>query len=61
LHFDIKRRLPSHEQANQVIDAPRIKGVALTGSVEAGRSIAARADKGPRRRRRNWAAATRSS
>ena len=35
----------SHEQANQVIDDPRIKGVALTGSVEAGRSIAARAGK----------------
>ena len=35
--------LISHEQANQVIDDPRIKGVALTGSVEAGRSIAARA------------------
>ena len=33
----------SHEQANQVIDDPRIKGVALTGSVAAGRSIAARA------------------
>ena len=38
--------LISHEQANQVIDDPRIKGVALTGSVEAGRSIAARAGKG---------------
>ncbi len=37
--------LISHEQANQVIDDPRIKGVALTGSVEAGRSIAARAGK----------------
>ena len=34
-----------HEQANQVIDDPRIKGVALTGSVGAGRSIAARAGK----------------
>ena len=37
--------LISHEQANQVIDDPRVKGVALTGSVEAGRSIAARAGK----------------
>ena len=37
--------LISHEQANQVIDDPRIKGVALTGSVEAGRSIASRAGK----------------
>src|SRR5471030_678144 len=35
--------LISHDQANHVIDDPRIKGVALTGSVEAGRSIAARA------------------
>jgi len=35
--------LISHEQSNRVIDDPRIKGVALTGSVEAGRSIAARA------------------
>ncbi|MFM9925163.1 NAD-dependent succinate-semialdehyde dehydrogenase [Variovorax sp. H27-G14] len=35
--------LISHEQSNIVIDDPRIKGVALTGSVAAGRSIAARA------------------
>ena len=35
--------LISHEQSNTVIDDPRIKGVALTGSVEAGRTIAARA------------------
>ena len=35
--------LISHEQSDRVIDDPRIKGVALTGSVEAGRSIAARA------------------
>ncbi len=35
--------LISHEQCNTVIDDPRIKGVALTGSVEAGRSVAARA------------------
>ena len=35
--------LISHEQCNQVIDDPRIKGVALTGSVEAGRQVAARA------------------
>jgi succinate-semialdehyde dehydrogenase/glutarate-semialdehyde dehydrogenase len=33
----------SHEQSDTVIDDPRIKGVALTGSVAAGRSIAARA------------------
>ncbi|MFM9428594.1 succinate-semialdehyde dehydrogenase/glutarate-semialdehyde dehydrogenase [Variovorax sp. GrIS 2.14] len=37
--------LISHEQSDQVIDDPRIKGVALTGSVAAGRSIAARAGK----------------
>ncbi len=37
--------LISHEQSNRVIDDPRIKGVALTGSVAAGRSIAARAGK----------------
>jgi succinate-semialdehyde dehydrogenase/glutarate-semialdehyde dehydrogenase len=37
--------LISHEQSNTVIDDPRIKGVALTGSVAAGRSIAARAGK----------------
>lgn len=35
--------LISHEQCDQVIDDPRIKGVALTGSVDAGRSVAARA------------------
>jgi len=33
----------SYEQAERVIDDPRTKGVALTGSVPAGRSIAARA------------------
>jgi succinate-semialdehyde dehydrogenase / glutarate-semialdehyde dehydrogenase len=33
----------SHEQSDRVVDDPRIKGVALTGSVAAGRSIAARA------------------
>src|SRR5580700_1642404 len=37
--------LISHEQSEAVIDDPRIKGVALTGSVAAGRSIAARAGK----------------
>jgi succinate-semialdehyde dehydrogenase/glutarate-semialdehyde dehydrogenase len=37
--------LISHEQADRVVDDPRIKGVALTGSVAAGRSIAARAGK----------------
>jgi succinate-semialdehyde dehydrogenase/glutarate-semialdehyde dehydrogenase len=35
--------LISHEQSDHVVDDPRIKGVALTGSVAAGRSIAARA------------------
>jgi succinate-semialdehyde dehydrogenase/glutarate-semialdehyde dehydrogenase len=35
--------LISHDQADRVVDDPRIKGVALTGSVAAGRSIAARA------------------
>ena len=35
--------LISHNQVNRVIDDPRIKGVALTGGVEAARSIAARA------------------
>jgi succinate-semialdehyde dehydrogenase/glutarate-semialdehyde dehydrogenase len=35
--------LISHAQSDQVIDDPRIKGVALTGSVAAGRHIAARA------------------
>ena len=33
----------SHDQANTVIDDRRVKGVALTGSTEAGRSVAARA------------------
>ena len=35
--------LISHEQCDRVIDDPRIKGVALTGSVAAGREVAARA------------------
>jgi succinate-semialdehyde dehydrogenase/glutarate-semialdehyde dehydrogenase len=35
--------LISYEQVNRVIDDPRIKGVALTGSVEAGKLVAARA------------------
>lgn len=33
----------SHEQSTKVIDDPRVKGVALTGSVAAGRIVAARA------------------
>ena len=37
--------LISHKQSDRVIDDPRIKGVALTGSVAAGQSIAARAGK----------------
>ena len=35
--------LISYEQADRVIDDPRVQGVALTGSVGAGRSVAARA------------------
>ena len=35
--------LISHEQSNAIIGDPRIKGVALTGSVEAGQLVAARA------------------
>ena len=35
--------LISHDQCDDVVDDPRIKGVALTGSVAAGRSVAARA------------------
>jgi succinate-semialdehyde dehydrogenase/glutarate-semialdehyde dehydrogenase len=37
--------LISHDQCDRVIDDPRVKGVALTGSVAAGRSVAARAGK----------------
>lgn len=37
--------LITHEQSDQVVDDPRIKGVALTGSVAAGRSLASRAGK----------------
>jgi len=37
--------LITHEQSEIVIDDPRIKGVALTGSVAAGRNVAARAGK----------------
>ncbi len=33
----------SHDQVNKVIDDARVKGVALTGSVEAGKAVAARA------------------
>jgi succinate-semialdehyde dehydrogenase/glutarate-semialdehyde dehydrogenase len=35
--------LISHAQSDRIIDDPRIKGVALTGSVAAGKSVAARA------------------
>jgi succinate-semialdehyde dehydrogenase/glutarate-semialdehyde dehydrogenase len=35
--------LISHEQSERLVDDPRIKGVALTGSVAAGRTIASRA------------------
>ena len=37
--------LISHKQSNQLIDDRRVKGVALTGSVAAGRTIAAEAGK----------------
>src|SRR5664280_3511880 len=37
--------LISHDQVNQVIDDPRIKGVALTGGVEAAKGVAGRAGK----------------
>jgi succinate-semialdehyde dehydrogenase/glutarate-semialdehyde dehydrogenase len=37
--------LISHDQSDDVVDDPRVKGVALTGSVAAGRSIASRAGK----------------
>jgi succinate-semialdehyde dehydrogenase/glutarate-semialdehyde dehydrogenase len=37
--------LISHDQSDHIIDDPRIKGLALTGSVAAGRSLAARAGK----------------
>ena len=37
--------LISHAQSDKLVEDPRIKGVALTGSVEAGRSLAARAGK----------------
>ncbi|MCE9576247.1 MAG: aldehyde dehydrogenase family protein, partial [Deltaproteobacteria bacterium] len=33
----------SYDQVNRVIDDPRIRGIALTGSAEAGREVAARA------------------
>ncbi len=35
----------SHEQSDRVVDDPRIKGIALTGSVAAGQQVAARAGK----------------
>ena len=35
--------LVSYDQSDRIIDDPRIKGVALTGSVDAGRRVAARA------------------
>jgi succinate-semialdehyde dehydrogenase/glutarate-semialdehyde dehydrogenase len=35
--------LISHDQSDRVVDDPRVKGVALTGSVAAGQSIAAKA------------------
>ena len=38
--------LITHDQVGRVIDDPRIKGVALTGSVDAGKIVAARAGHG---------------
>ena len=35
----------SYDQVNRVIDGPRIKGVALTGSVDAGKRVAEQAGK----------------
>lgn len=35
--------LASYDQVNRIIDDPRVKGVALTGSADAGKSVAARA------------------
>ncbi len=35
----------THDQVNRLIDDPKIRGVAVTGSVEAGRSVAERAGK----------------
>src|SRR6202789_112684 len=35
----------SHEQSDQVVDDPRVKGVCLTGSVASGQAVAARAGK----------------
>jgi succinate-semialdehyde dehydrogenase/glutarate-semialdehyde dehydrogenase len=37
--------LISHEQSNRIIDDPRIRGVALTGSLAAGQIVSARAGK----------------
>ncbi len=37
--------LISHEQAERVIDDPRVRGVALTGGIEAAKDVAARAGK----------------
>ena len=53
--------LISYDQVNRVIDDPRIKGVALTGSVEAGRRLRVERDKPLRSRRWSLAAATPSS
>jgi succinate-semialdehyde dehydrogenase/glutarate-semialdehyde dehydrogenase len=35
--------LATHEQSDRIVNDPRVKGVALTGSVAAGKSVAARA------------------
>jgi succinate-semialdehyde dehydrogenase/glutarate-semialdehyde dehydrogenase len=53
--------LISHDQVNRLIDDPRINGVALTGSVAAGKSVAGRAGQISKNRRWNLAAATPSS
>jgi len=49
--------LISHDQSDDLIDDPRIKGVALTGSVAAGKSIAARAGRTSSHLRWSWVAA----
>ena len=41
--------LISHDQVNRVIDDPRIKGVALTGSVEAGKIVAGKSRTKPQK------------
>ena len=53
--------LISHDQVSKVIDDSRIKGVALTGGVEAAKGVAGRAGQNVKSPRWNWAAETPSS